>query len=97
MTNSQRSDTIDWFLGICNQCAKIRQQDKMNLKYLLSPLLFTHCFSCLMRDWHLELITVSFFLTFAFGGLDADFLVILLESGEIFTGFGEFTLLSSNF
>jgi len=33
----------------------------------------------------------AFLLTLTFGGLDTDFLVILLEGGEILTGFGEFT------
>ena len=32
-------------------------------------------------------------LALTFGGLDTDFLVILLEGGEIFTGLGEFTFL----
>jgi len=39
----------------------------------------------------LELITVALFFAFTFGGLDADFFVILLEGGQIFTGLGEFT------
>jgi len=30
-------------------------------------------------------------LTFTFGGFDSDLLVILLEGGKIFSGFGEFT------
>ena len=33
----------------------------------------------------------TFFLTLTFGGLDTDFLVVLLESGEILTGLGELT------
>jgi len=33
----------------------------------------------------------TFLLTFTFGGLDTDFLVVLLESGEILTGLGELT------
>jgi len=40
----------------------------------------------------LELITVAFLFAFTFGGLDADFFVILLEGGQILTGLGEFTL-----
>merc|ERR1719484_231358 len=31
----------------------------------------------------------AFFFVLGFGGLDTDFLVILLEGGEIFSGFGE--------
>ena len=38
----------------------------------------------------LELITVALLLAFTFGGLDADFLVILLEGGQILTSLGEF-------
>ena len=34
----------------------------------------------------------TFLLTFTLGGLDTDFLVVLLESGEILTGLGELTL-----
>jgi len=30
----------------------------------------------------------TFLLTFTLGGLDTDFLVVLLESGEILTGLG---------
>jgi len=33
----------------------------------------------------------TFLLTFTFGGLDTDFFVVLLESGEILTSLGEFT------
>jgi len=39
----------------------------------------------------LELITISLLLTFAFGGLDTDLLVILLEGGKILTSLGELT------
>ena len=38
----------------------------------------------------LELITVALLLAFTFGGLDANFLVILLEGGQILTSLGEF-------
>jgi len=34
----------------------------------------------------------AFFLTLTFSGLDTDFLVVLLEGGEILTGLGEFSL-----
>merc|ERR1712151_1001692 len=34
----------------------------------------------------------AFFLTLTLGGLDSDFFVVLLESGEILTGLGEFSL-----
>jgi len=34
----------------------------------------------------------TFLLTFTLGGLDTDFLVVLLESGEILTGLGELSL-----
>jgi hypothetical protein len=34
----------------------------------------------------------TFLLTLTFGGLDTDFLVVLLESGEILTGLGELSL-----
>merc|ERR1719350_92580 len=44
-----------------------------------------------MTSIHLELITISFFLSFTFGGLDTDFLVILLEGGQILTSLGELT------
>ena len=45
-------------------------------------------------EWsNLELITVALLLAFTFGGLDANFLVILLEGGQILTGLGELTLL----
>merc|ERR1712190_593530 len=40
----------------------------------------------------LELITISFLLSLALGGLDTDLLVILLEGGQILTGLGELTL-----
>merc|ERR1719484_29088 len=33
----------------------------------------------------------AFFFVLGFGGLDTDFLVILFEGGEIFSGFGEFS------
>jgi len=33
----------------------------------------------------------TFLLTLTFGGLDTDFLVVLLESGKIFSGLGELT------
>jgi hypothetical protein len=42
-------------------------------------------------DWERSLHT--FLLTLAFGGLDTDFLVVLLESGKILTGLGELTFL----
>merc|ERR1719361_2519868 len=35
----------------------------------------------------------TFLFTLTLGGLDTDFLVVLLESGEILTGLGELTLL----
>ena len=41
----------------------------------------------------LELVTISLLLTFTFGGLNTNFLVILLEGGKIFTGLGELTFL----
>merc|ERR1711934_771784 len=41
----------------------------------------------------LELITIALLLSFAFGGLDSDLLVILLEGGQILTGLGELSLL----
>ena len=41
----------------------------------------------------LEFITIAFLLSLAFGGLDADLLVILLEGGKILTGLGELTFL----
>merc|ERR1711934_906324 len=41
-------------------------------------------------EGNLELITVALLLAFTFGGLDANFLVILLEGGQILTGLGEF-------
>merc|ERR1712176_1520938 len=40
-----------------------------------------------------ELITISFLLTLAFGGLNTDLLVILLEGGKILTSLGELTFL----
>jgi len=40
---------------------------------------------------NLEFITVSFLLTFTFGGFDTNFLVILLEGGKILTSLGELT------
>jgi len=39
-----------------------------------------------MRSFH------TFLLTLTFGGLDTDFFVVLLESSEILTGLGEFSL-----
>jgi len=35
----------------------------------------------------------ALFLTFTFGGLDTDLFVVLLESGEILSGLGEFSFL----
>ena len=40
-----------------------------------------------------ELITITFLLTFTFGGLDSDLLVILLEGGKILSGFRELSFL----
>merc|ERR1719245_1665899 len=40
-----------------------------------------------------ELISVALLLTLALGGLNADLLVVLLEGGEVFAGFGKLTLL----
>merc|ERR1712226_1702384 len=45
----------------------------------------------LSRIVRLELITISFFLTFTFGSFNTDLLVILLQSGQILTSLGEFT------
>merc|ERR1719343_1341779 len=39
----------------------------------------------------LEFITISFFLTFTFSGLNTDLFVILLQSGQILTSLGKFT------
>jgi len=39
----------------------------------------------------LILLSVVLFLTFTFGGIDTNLFVILLEGGEIFSGFREFT------
>ena len=44
-----------------------------------------------MRLHRLELVTVAFFFAFAFSGLDADFLVVLLQRSQVFTSFGELT------
>jgi len=38
-----------------------------------------------------DLVFTFFAFTFAFGGVETDFFVVLLEGGEIFTGFREFT------
>merc|ERR1712086_971628 len=40
-----------------------------------------------------ELIAVTLLLTFALGGLNADLLVVLLERGQVLTGFRELALL----
>merc|ERR1712226_905690 len=45
----------------------------------------------LSRIVRLELITISFFLTFTFGSFNTDLLVILLQSGQILTSLGEFS------
>merc|ERR1719233_2303967 len=53
-----------------------------------SALLFLECE--LLRTAGKLVLFFSFF-TFLFYGVDTDFFVILLEGGEILTGFGEFT------
>merc|ERR1712224_701540 len=42
-----------------------------------------------------ELVAVAFFLTFTLGGLNADFLVVLLQSSKIFSCFRELSLFHS--
>merc|ERR1711934_972178 len=44
-------------------------------------------------EGNLELITVALLLAFTFGGLDANFLVILLKGSKVLTTLGELTLL----
>jgi len=62
------------------------------------PMLLTTGFDCGRTMMYyliikLEFVTVSFLLTFTFGGLDTDLLVILLEGGKILTSLGELTFL----
>merc|ERR1712137_1192756 len=42
-----------------------------------------------MAAMSLELITISFLLTFTFSSFDTNLFVVLLESGKIFTSLGE--------
>merc|ERR1712048_439438 len=60
-------------------------------KLYCDDLILTSHLNGYTRTTHLEFVTISFFLSFTFGGFDTDFFVILLQGGQILTSFGEFT------